>query len=408
MSLKERTSSRVLWHGFLLITFAAAAVLAVLRFEQLWAAAATLANATAPVFGGLVIAYILNVFVHFFEDIAFRPFAKCKNRLWLKLKRPLSVLLAYLVVVLLALFICLFIIPGLVESMGILAVTLQQNLPVYINQFTSWANQLAQEYDLTLVQDFLSGFNWTSLLSDATRFTTDFLASLFSATVNVASGVFSAIMGFIFSVYMLSGKERLIRGVKDTLRAFLPEKLSRTAARVGRLSNRVFFSFIRGQLTECVILGVLCYGGMSILRLDYPLLISSVVALGALIPILGAYIGAGVGAFILLLVHPIDALIFLIFLIILQQVEGNLIYPRVVGSSIGLPPLWTLFAVMFWGGVLGIVGIWIGTPVTAVCYRLFKTAVYSRLHRKGAASQQTRAVPPEDKQENPGEHTLPS
>ncbi len=114
------------------------------------------------------------------------------------------------------------------------------------------------------------------------------------------------------------------------------------------------------------------------------------------------------GAFILLLVHPIDALIFLIFLIILQQVEGNLIYPRVVGSSIGLPPLWTLFAVMFWGGVLGIVGIWIGTPVTAVCYRLFKTAVYSRLHRKGAASQQTRAVPPEDKQENPGEHTLPS
>ncbi len=153
------------------------------------------------------------------------------------------------------------------------------------------------------------------------------------------------------------------------------------AARVARLSNRVFFSFIRGQLTECVILGVLCYIGMSILRLDYALLISSVVALGALIPILGAYIGAGVGAFILLLVHPIDALIFVVFLVILQQVEGNLIYPRVVGSSIGLPPIWTIFAVTFWGGVMGIVGIWIGTPLTAIFYRLFREQVYARLPR---------------------------
>ena len=142
----------------------------------------------------------------------------------------------------------------------------------------------------------------------------------------------------------------------------------------------MFFSFIRGQLTECVILGVLCYIGMSILRLDYALLISSVVALGALIPILGAYIGAGVGAFILLLVHPIDALIFVVFLVILQQVEGNLIYPRVVGSSIGLPPIWTIFAVTFWGGVMGIVGIWIGTPLTAVFYRL---RVYAPLYGDG-------------------------
>lgn len=371
--------SHSLRDGCLLIAFGAAAVLAVLRFDQLWAAAGVLMNAVAPVFGGLVIAYILNVFVHFFEDIAFKPFARVKSALWARLRRPLAITLAYLVVLLVAAFICFFIIPGLAESMSGLAVTIQQNLPLYANRAMAWANELAREYDLDFLQEFLTGFNWTSLLSDATRFTTDFLASLFNATVNVASGVFSAIMGFIFSVYMLFGKERLIRGAKDALRAFLPARAARTAGRIGRLSNRVFFSFIRGQLAECVILGVLCYLGMSILRLDYALLISSVVAIGALIPILGAYIGAGVGAFILLLVHPIDALIFLIFLVILQQVEGNLIYPRVVGSSIGLPPLWTLFAVMFWGGVLGILGIWIGTPVTAVAYRLFKTEVYARL-----------------------------
>ena len=384
---------RALHTGCLLIAFAALAVLAVLRFDQVWAGGFTLLNALSPVFGGLVIAYILNVFVRFFEDIAFRPFARSRSKIWKRLQRPLAVALAYLVVLLVAAFICFFIIPSLVESMSGLAVTIQHNLPIYANQAVAWANDVAREYDLTFVQDFLTGFNWTTLLSDATKFTTDFLASLFNVTVNLASGLFSAIMGFIFSVYMLFGKERLIRGAKDSLRAFLPERAARIAGRVGRLTNRVFFSFVQGQLTECVILGVLCYVGMSILRLDYALLISSVVALGALIPILGAYIGAGVGAFILLLVHPIDALIFLIFLVILQQVEGNLIYPRVVGSSIGLPPLWTLFAVMFWGGVLGIVGIWIGTPVTAVVYRLFKTEVYARLRKR---EDRTAPLPAKD------------
>ncbi len=370
--------------GSILLALAALLAMAVLHFDRVLGALNTLGNTLSPVAGGLVIAYILNVFVHFFEDIAFKPFEKSKSRVWKKLRRPVSVTLAYLVVILLVVFIVCFIIPRLVDSMSVLTVTIQRNLPIYANQAMAWANDIAQRYDLTFIQEFLREFNWSSLLNvlgDATKFTTEILSEVFNMTANVASGLFAMIMGFIFSVYMLSGKEKLIRGVKDSLRAFLPKRAAAVAARVARLSNRVFFSFIRGQLTECVILGVLCYIGMSILRLDYALLISSVVALGALIPILGAYIGAGVGAFILLLVHPIDALIFVVFLVILQQVEGNLIYPRVVGSSIGLPPIWTIFAVTFWGGVMGIVGIWIGTPLTAVFYRLFREQVYARLPR---------------------------
>jgi len=396
MSQKEGKSRSQLKAGCFLVLFAGLVALAVLRFDQLWAAVQTLGNTLAPVLGGLVIAYILNVFVHFFEDIAFKPFAKSNSKLWRRLKRPISVILAYLVVLLVIVFIICFIIPSLADSMSGLAVTIQHNLPIYANRAMAWATDMAQEYDLTFVQDFLAGFNWSSLLSDATRFTTDFLTSLFNVTVNLASGMFSFIMGFIFSVYMLFGKEKLIRGTKDALRAFLPQRAARVAARVARLSNQVFFSFIRGQLTECVILGVLCYIGMSLLRLDYALLISSVVALGALIPILGAYIGAGVGAFILLLVHPIDAVIFVVFLVVLQQVEGNLIYPRVVGSSIGLPPIWTIFAVTFWGGVLGIVGIWIGTPVTAVAYRLFRGEVYARLRKKRPAQEIPEAADTEE------------
>ena len=383
-----REEKRVLHCGMLLLGFAALLVLILMKFDQVWGAVSTVAGTVAPVFYGIAIAYILNVFVHFFEDVAFRPFRDSKSKAWAKVRRPLSVALAYLVVALVIVFIAAFIIPGMVESLSVLADTVQQNAPVYFNNAIAWLNNFAQENDLTFIEEFLAGFNWSTLLSSLTEVLRDFLSSLVGVTFNVASGVFAAVMGFIFSVYMLMGKEKLLRGVKSSLLAFLPKAAARKVGQVATLTNKVFFNFIRGQLLECVILGSLCYVGMSILRLDYALLISSVVALGALIPILGAYIGAAVGVIILLLVHPLDAVIFLVFLLILQQVEGNLIYPRVVGSSIGLPPLWTLFAVVFWGGVLGIPGILFGTPATAVLYRLFRSSVRARLR--------TRAIDPKN------------
>lgn len=398
-----REEKRVLHCGMLLLGFAALLVLILMKFDQVWGAVSTVAGTVAPVFYGIAIAYILNVFVHFFEDVAFRPFRDSKSKAWAKVRRPLSMALAYLVVALVIVFIAAFIIPGMVESLSVLADTVQQNAPVYFNNAMAWLNNFAQENDLTFIEEFLAGFNWSTLLSSLTEVLRDFLSSLVGVTFNVASGVFAAVMGFIFSVYMLMGKEKLLRGVKSSLLAFLPKAAARKVGQVATLTNKVFFNFIRGQLLECVILGSLCYVGMSILRLDYALLISSVVALGALIPILGAYIGAAVGVIILLLVHPLDAVIFLVFLLILQQVEGNLIYPRVVGSSIGLPPLWTLFAVVFWGGVLGIPGILFGTPATAVLYRLFRSSVRARLR--------TRAIDPKNpsllQEEGAGEASQP-
>lgn len=398
-----REEKRVLHCGMLLLGFAALLVLILMKFDQVWGAVSTVAGTVAPVFYGIAIAYILNVFVYFFEDVAFRPFRDSKSKAWAKVRRPLSVALAYLVVALVIVFIAAFIIPGMVESLSVLADTVQQNAPVYFNNAMAWLNNFAQENDLTFIEEFLAGFNWSTLLSSLTEVLRDFLSSLVGVTFNVASGVFAAVMGFIFSVYMLMGKEKLLRGVKSSLLAFLPKAAARKVGQVATLTNKVFFNFIRGQLLECVILGSLCYVGMSILRLDYALLISSVVALGALIPILGAYIGAAVGVIILLLVHPLDAVIFLVFLLILQQVEGNLIYPRVVGSSIGLPPLWTLFAVVFWGGVLGIPGILFGTPATAVLYRLFRSSVRARLR--------TRAIDPKNpsllQEEGAGEASQP-
>lgn len=397
IGISLRDEKKVLRNGMILLVFAAVLVLVLMRFDQVWGAVLTVVGTVAPVFYGIVLAYILNVFVHFFEDVAFKPLRNVKSKLWKRVRRPLAVALAYLLVALVLVSIIAFIIPGLIESMGILADTVQQTVPGYVTSAMNWLNEFAQENDLTFIQDFLRNFNWSNVLSSASAVLRDFLSSLVGVTINVASGVFAAVMGFIFSVYMLMGKEKLLRGVKSTLLAFLPRPTAQKIGQIATLSNRMFFNFIRGQLLECVILGSLCYVGMSILQLDYALLISSVVTLGALIPILGAYIGAAVGVLILLLVHPIDALIFLIFLLILQQVEGNMIYPRVVGSSIGLPPLWTLFAVVFWGGVLGIPGILFGTPATAVIYQLLRTSVRSRLRQRNIDPKDPQfPLPPEE------------
>ena len=397
IGISLRDEKKVLRNGMILLVFAAVLVLVLMRFDQVWGAVLTVVGTVAPVFYGIVLAYILNVFVHFFEDVAFKPLRNVKSKLWKRVRRPLAVALAYLLVALVLVSIIAFIIPGLIESMGILADTVQQTVPGYVTSAMDWLNEFAQENDLTFIQDFLRNFNWSNVLSSASAVLRDFLSSLVGVTINVASGVFAAVMGFIFSVYMLMGKEKLLRGVKSTLLAFLPRPTAQKIGQIATLTNRMFFNFIRGQLLECVILGSLCYVGMSILQLDYALLISSVVTLGALIPILGAYIGAAVGVLILLLVHPIDALIFLIFLLILQQVEGNMIYPRVVGSSIGLPPLWTLFAVVFWGGVLGIPGILFGTPATAVIYRLLRTSVRSRLRQGNIDPKDPQfPLPPEE------------
>ena len=395
LGIRLRDEKQVLRNGMILLVFAAVLVLILMKIDQVWGAICTVAATVAPVFYGIVVAYILNVFVHFFEDIAFRPFRNSKSKTWRRMQRPLAIVLAYLLVALVIVFIAAFIIPGLIQSMGVLADTVQQTAPVYYSNTVNWLTKIAKEYDLTFIQEFLTKFNWGDMLASMGDIASNFLSSLVGVTINVASGVFAAVMGFIFSVYMLMGKEKLLRGVKSTMLAYLPKPASRKITQVASLTNRVFFNFIRGQLTECVILGSLCYVGMSILRLDYALLISSVVALGALIPILGAYIGAVVGVIILLLVHPLDALIFLVFLLILQQVEGNLIYPRVVGSSIGLPPLWTLFAVVFWGGVMGVPGILFGTPATAVIYRLLRTSVRSRLRSK-AIDPRDPSLPPEE------------
>ena len=220
----------------------------------------------------------------------------------------------------------------------------------------------------------------------ATKVITGFLSSYGDSVVNTTFNITTSILGalvnlllaLVFSVYMLAQKETLLAQSRRLLLAALPKKAGARTMHILKLTNNAFSSFVTGQVTEAVILGTLCCTGMLILRLPYALPVSVIISFTSLIPIFGAWIGAATGAFLIVFVSPIKALTFLIFLLILQQVEGNLIYPKVVGKSVGLPGLWVLAAVTIGGGAFGLLGMLIGVPICSVVYALVQDFIRSQ------------------------------
>ncbi|MBE6732337.1 MAG: AI-2E family transporter [Ruminococcaceae bacterium] len=361
------------------------------RFDSVMATLNIILDAAMPFLCGLAFAFVLNVFVNLFEKHIFKYFNKKfeKGKIWNKIKRPICLVLSYLVIALFITLIALFIIPELILSVEGYIETAKTTLPVYFTNIAKWVVNFVNDLNISVdinatLNEWVTGkFDWSGILEEVSKFTSDMITKLVSATVNLASGIFTFVMALIYSVYFLSGKEKLIHSFKKVLYAFIPRKPANKICLFLSVSNYTFSNYIRGQLTECVILGLLCYIGMSIIGFEYALLISTIIALTALIPILGAYIGAGIGSILLLMVNPMDVIWFLIFIICLQQLEGNVIYPRVVGSSMGLPGVWTLTAVMTLGSLLGIPGILLGTPLTAVFYRLIKYKANKRLDSEG-------------------------
>ena len=209
------------------------------------------------------------------------------------------------------------------------------------------------------------------------------LNTTFSAAVSIVSGVSSFLIGFIFAIYILLQKETLSRQMKKVLEAFLPEPVVGRILDITALTERTFSNFLTGQCVEAVILGTMFFVALTLIRLPYGLLIGVLIAFTALIPIFGAFVGLAVGVFLMLMVNPMDALIFTITFFVLQQIEGNLIYPYVVGNSVGLPSIWVLVAVTVGGSMMGIVGMLIFIPLCSVLYALLRDGVNGRLGKKG-------------------------
>lgn len=324
-------------------------------------------KAAVPLIAGCAVAFVVNILMGRYERFFF---AKSNKKVIVSARRPVCLVLAYLTVIALLALVIGLVVPQLVSCVKLIIAVLPGALDKCVNYLQSL------EFMPKSVGELLESIDWKSRLGEIASLLGNGVGGVMGTVIQtvsaVLSGVFSALVSFMFSIYLLLGKEQLSRRCKRVMKHYMRESAYDKSIYVAGVLNDCFRRYIIGQCTEAVILGTLCIIGMLILRLPYATMIGALVAFTALIPIVGAFIGAGVGAFMILTVSPVKAVIFVIFIVLLQQVEGNLIYPRVVGSSIGLPALWVLAAVTLGGGVLGISGMLIAVPITAALWRILR------------------------------------
>lgn len=327
----------------------------------------TVFSASAPIFIGIIMAYIINILMSFYERHYFK---KSVKKAVIKSRRPVCLVGAIITLLGIIALIIGLVVPQLISCIKLLVAELPGVIDIVIEKLRQF------DFISKDLINTLSSIDWKSKIGDIAQTLTSGLGNVMdiavTAVTSVVSGVSNVVIGFIFALYLLMDKDNLFRRCKRMINRYVPKRFADKIYHVMSIANDSFHRFIVGQCTEAVILGGLCMAGMLILRLPYAAMIGALVAFTALIPIVGAFIGAGVGAFLILTESPTKALIFLIFIIVLQQIEGNLIYPRVVGSSIGLPGVWVLAAVTVGGGVMGIGGMMIAVPAVSVIYKLLK------------------------------------
>ena len=334
-----------------------------------------------PLILGFAIAFILNVFMKVIESFWDRIFRNA-GKINKKLKRPLSLLITFLIIGIFLFILLFMIVPEISNSIA----KIVKMLPTYMDHLEANITTFMKNSGLTFVNFPDLEIDWGRITTTIGNFLSEGGKSFFNTTLDVTSSIFSVfvnlILGIVFSIYMLLQKEKLNNQFKRVMNAFLPSEIIKHVLNVGIIANHVFTRFVKGQFLEAVIIGILCFIGMSILRLPYAVMISALVGFTALIPIVGAFIGTAIGALLILLVNPIQALWFIIFIIVLQQLEGNLIYPRVVGKSIGLPGIWVLAAVTIGGSIGGILGMLLSVPICSIVYTLFRNEVIYRIKKK--------------------------
>lgn len=365
-------------NAIFLVTYAIVLIVALLNMNATMSFLGWVFAILNPFLIGLVIAFVINIIMTKLETNVFKFLDKPKFKLWHKMKRGVCLTLSFLLIILVITALLFFIGPQLADSVR----TLSNNIPSYISYLQELTNDVLAYFDLSADELGIFAINWRDVFTKAA----DFLANVSPGVITFASGftsaVFNFFMGLIFAVYLLTGKEKLILNFKRLLYAYLPESKVNTFLSVGDMTNSIFTGFVVGQLTEAVILGTMYFIGTSIFRMPYAPLISVLMAVCSLIPMFGPIIGAVPSAFILLMVNPNLAIIFVVMAVVFQQIEGNFIYPRVVGSSVGLPGIWVLFAILVGGSLLGGFGMILAVPVASVLYALLKKSVGDRLRGK--------------------------
>ena len=324
-------------------------------------------SAASPLAAGCVIAYLVNILMRFYEK---HYFPKSVTGFAAKSRRAVCMIAAFLTLAIVVTLVIDLIVPELVSCVSVIISALPGAIESLVNMLTR-LHLLPED-----IAAALSGTDWQSKIGQLIDLVLSGAGTLvnavFSALSSVFSGIVTALVGLIFSFYLLLGKDKLKGQCKRLMRRYLRPAWNKNITYVLTVLDDCFSRYIVGQCVEAVILGTLCTLGMLILGLPYATMIGALIAFTALIPVAGAYIGGVVGALMVFSVSPVKAIIFIVFLVVLQQVEGNLIYPKVVGSSLGLPAIWVLAAVTIGGGIMGIAGMLLGVPIAAALYRLLK------------------------------------
>lgn len=332
--------------------------------------------AMTPLIGGFVTAYIVNLPLGWFER---HLFGHPKSKFLKSIKRPVCILLSFLAMATVIFIVITLILPELMLCFDLL---IKELPPVIEDMYKNLDDQfgISKLFADQIQQNFGENTNWRSLVEKAISFVTTGLGGVMGSIFTIVSSIFSTVVNIfislILSVYMLAEKERLIAGVSKVTKVYVKPAVKNWLDNVVNVVNGCFRSFFVGQCTEAVILGVLCMIGMNIFGFPYATMIGTLIGFTALIPVAGAYIGAGIGAFMVFTAGSwLETLLFIVFILVLQQLEGNLIYPKVVGDSIGLPGIGVLAAVFVCGSAMGIPGMMIGVPITAAVYKLVKQDV---------------------------------
>lgn len=363
-----------------------------------------------PFLVGGAIAFIINVPMRFLERLLF---GRVKNRVLKKLSRPLSLLLTIVLILGVMAVVTFLIVPELARTIYSLSIT----IPASISQLQVWVEGLAKDYPQIeqYLQDLELNLDWQKLFTTVFDFLRSGVGSVLSTTVqavsSVANGVFNSFVAFVFAIYILFQKEKLGGQIRQVFRAYLPEHLAKRILEITALTEKTFSRFLSGQCIEAVILGTMFFIAMSIFKFPYALLVGVLISVTALIPIFGAFIGCFLGAFLILIVDPMQAFWFVVMFLIIQQIEGNLIYPHVVGGSIGLPSIWVLLAVTIGGSLMGVVGMLLFIPLCSVLYTLLRQDVKKRLRtvsaRQGTDSGQPEGAPVQQQAAPPAEEKQP-
>ncbi len=371
MELNSKNIKKILLTVFL----SAIIVAAVFGFAGVINFLSKILSYVTPIILAFCIAFILNVPLNALENRIFKFMDKSRFKFVRKMRRPICMFLTYLLSLGVISLLVLVIIPDIVDTV----IYIVDKLPSFVASSTEWLTDTLvsfgfKEKDLPIMKLDLSVItpalkNWLS------SYSSEIVGDAVTITTSVINGVFDAVFSIVISAYILAQKEKIGAFVKKVIDTFIPEKNTKIIYHVSKQASESFSRFIGGQLTESVILGVLCYIGMLIFRFPNAPIISVLICVTSLVPVVGALVGVFVGALLILITNPIKALFFVIFIIILQQIEGNLIYPRVVGKAVGLPAVIVISAVLVGGNIGGILGALIAVPLSAMLYTLLKEAI---------------------------------